>query len=186
MLNTFARGVIRLLGWQADYRLPEHKKYVLVGAPHTSNWDFLLTMLFFLTSGLRFNWVGKSAMFPWPVAGLFKAMGGIPINRDASTGFITQSIKSLTERERMILTIAPEGTRSYTKFWRTGFYYIALRADVPIALGYLDYKSKRMGIGKTFKPSGNMEQDFKIVRDFYADVHGKDMSKQGPVKAKNE
>ncbi len=186
MLKNFVRIIIRLIGWQADYKLPEYKKYVLVGAPHTSNWDFPMAILFFLSTGLRFNWVGKQAMFFWPFAGLFQAMGGIPINRKASAGFIEQSVTSFAEREAMILTIAPEGTRSYTKYWRTGFYYIALQAKVPIALGYVDYTDKRMGIGKTFMPSGDIEQDMQIIRAFYADIDGKDTSKQGPVIIKTE
>ena len=181
MLSSIAKSLLKLSGWKADLTLPDADKYVLIGAPHTSNWDFPLSILFFLATGLRFNWVGKHSMFIWPVSGIFKAMGGIPINRNASKGFIDQTAQMIKDSKQFILTIAPEGTRSRTDYWKTGFYYIAQQADVPVALGYLDYSKKTMGIGPSFKPSGNTEQDLKTVQAFYKDVTGKHPENQGPV-----
>ncbi|MEE9343736.1 MAG: lysophospholipid acyltransferase family protein [Gammaproteobacteria bacterium] len=182
MLDTFAKWLLKRLGWHADLTLPEVDKYVLVGAPHTSNWDFPFAMLFFFSTGLRFNWVGKHTLFVWPVSRLFRAMGGIPLNRNASGGFIEQTVQLIKSSKAIILTIAPEGTRSRTECWRTGFYYIALQAKVPIALGYIDYDKKQLGIGSFFTPTGDIDKDLMIIQLFYQDKTGKHPENQGPIR----
>ncbi len=185
MLKTVNTIILKLLGWQVSFSLPPRDKYVLVGAPHTSNWDFPLGLLAMSAVGLRFNWVGKHTLFKGPFGPLMRAIGGIPVDRRGSTGFVKNIIEIFNSREQFVLTIAPEGTRSLTKQWKAGFYHIAMAANVPIALGFIDYPRKRIGIDRLFEPSGDIEADFQILREYYQDKIGKRPEKQGPVKIKS-
>lgn len=184
MSSRVATFILNLFGWRLDQHHPEEPKVVIIGAPHTSNWDFPLTMLAKWGLNYPFNWVGKHSMFFWPFAGLFRKLGGVPINRAQSEGFTDQIIEVYNKRERFALAIAPEGTRSYRPRWKTGFYRIAIGAKVPIALGYIDYKTKTLGIGMTLNPSGNIDKDFELIAAFYADKTGKFPDKQSPVTPK--
>lgn len=181
MLKSLCTAILKLFGWKLDLRLPTESKVVVVGAPHTSNWDFILAMLAMPALDFQFNWVGKHTMFVKPIDKLFIKMGGVPLDRGNSSGFIEHVIELFSQRERFALAIAPEGTRSYRPRWKTGFYHIAVGAGVPIALGYLDYKTKTVGVGKTFYPSGDIDKDFEIIAEFYADKVGKRPELQGPV-----
>lgn len=181
MSARLATYILKLFGWRLDRRLPLENKVVIIGAPHTSNWDFPLAMLAKWGLDYPFNWVGKHSMFFWPLAGLFKKMGGVPLNRNQTDGFIKQIIDIFAEQDRFALAIAPEGTRSYRARWKTGFYHIAMGAGVPIGLGYIDYKTKTLGIGQTLYPTGDIDKDFAVITEFYADKLGKHPQKQGPV-----
>ena len=174
--------ILRLLGWKVEANAPAVDKYVLVGAPHTSNWDFLLALLAMPAMGIRFNWVAKHTLFIQPLGFFLRLLGGIPVDRRASSGFVNKAVELFNKRARLTLTISPEGTRSRTEYWKTGFYQIALQARVPIALGYIDYKKKVLGIGASFRPSGDIEKDFKIVRKFYRDKTGMHPELQGVIK----
>jgi 1-acyl-sn-glycerol-3-phosphate acyltransferase len=182
MLKTVSRFILSILGWQLEARLPDEKKYVITGAFHTSNWDFPIGILAMWALGLKANWVGKHTLFRGPLGPLFKLIGGIPVDRTVHTGFIQRIAEIYQTRDEMALTIAAEGTRSRTEHWKTGFYFIAVKAGVPIALGYLDWGNKRCGIGATLYPSGDIRQDFEIIRDFYKDKTGLRPENQGPVK----
>ena len=181
MLKAIATILLKLLGWKVTFSLPPRDKYVLVGAPHTSNWDFPLGLLAMWAVGLRFNWVGKHTLFKGLFGPVMRAIGGIPVDRGGSTGFLKKVIDIFADRDQFVLAIAPEGTRSLTKAWKGGFYHIALAAGVPIALGFIDYPSKRIGIDRLFVPSGDIEADFEIFREYYQDKVGKRPKKQGPV-----
>lgn len=181
MLKSFARAVLSLFGWQVEARLPSEKKLVIIGAFHTSNWDFPLGILGLWALGLKASWVGKHTLFRGPMGPIFRLMGGIPVDRSVSTGFIKRTADLYRTRDHMALTIAAEGTRSRTEHWKTGFYYIALEAKVPIALGYVDYSRKRLGVGATLYPSGDIRKDFDIIRDFYKDKKGLRPENQGPI-----
>jgi 1-acyl-sn-glycerol-3-phosphate acyltransferase len=185
MLNSIAIIVLRLLGWKVTFSLPPREKYVLVGAPHTSNWDFPLGLLAMCAVGLRFNWVGKHTMFKGLFGPIMRAIGGIPVDRRSGTGFLKKVIDIFENREQFVLAIAPEGTRSLTKQWKGGFYHIAVAAGVPIALGFIDYPHKRIGIDRLFEPSGDIEADFEMLRDYYQDKIGKHPEKQGPVRIRS-
>lgn len=184
MLKTISRLILQMWGWTADSRIGQVDKYVLIGAPHTTNWDFPLTLLGLSSMGIRFSWVAKHTVFIWPLGFFLRAIGGIPVDRRAGTAFLKRTIELYNERSRFILAIAPEGTRSRTRYWKTGFYIIARKAEVPIALGYVDYRKKQIGIGKIFTPSGDIEQDFELIRDFYRDKVGKFPENQGEVRIK--
>ncbi len=182
MIKTIATTVLKLVGWQVSFSLPPRDKYVLICAPHTSNWDFPLGLLGMLACGLRFNWVGKHTLFKGPLGPIMRAIGGIPVDRLGSTGFLKKVIKLFASRDQFVMAISPEGTRSLTKQWKEGFYRIALVAGVPIVLGYIDYPRKRIGIDRMFEPSGDIAADFTILEEYYRDKIGKRPEKQGPVR----
>jgi 1-acyl-sn-glycerol-3-phosphate acyltransferase len=181
MLQKIARLILSLLGWQLEAKLPKEEKFVIIGAFHTSNWDFPIGILGMWALGLKANWVGKHTLFRGPLGPIFERMGGIPVDRSLHTGFIRRIAELYETRERMALTIAAEGTRSRTEHWKTGFYFIAVEAGVPIALGYLDWANKKLGIGATLYPSGDIKQDFQIIREFYKDKSGLRRENQGPI-----
>ncbi len=183
-MKSFASFLLTRLGWTVDPDTPKLDKYVLIGAPHTSNWDFPLTLLGLTSMGIRFNWVAKHTLFVWPFCYIFRAIGGIPVDRSAGTTFLKNAIELYQKRSRLILAIAPEGTRSRSRYWKSGFYTIAVRAGVPIALGYIDYSKKKIGIGSVIEPSGDLEQDFKIIQEFYRDKIGKYPENQGEIRIK--
>ena len=181
MLGVVSKFILGILGWTLEINLPPYKKYVLVGAPHTSNWDLPLGLLYMSAVGLRFNWAGKHTIFWGPIGTILKVIGGIPVDRRIRSGLIERMSELFDSRERMILAITPEGTRSKVPYWKTGFYYIALRAKVPIILGYLDYKEKKLGMGYSFFPSGDIEKDIRLVRAFYKDKTGRHPEQQGEI-----
>src|SRR3989304_3143146 len=150
--KTFAHAILRALGWRVQVTLPGTNKYVLIGAPHTSNWDFVYMLLFKVATGLSPHWVGKDSMFRWPWGELWKKIGGIPVNRRSRNNFVDQMVEAFRQRDEMILVISPEGTRSKGGYWKSGFYYIALGAGVPIVLGFLDFGRKVGGIGPAIMP----------------------------------
>lgn len=185
MIKIVATTLLKIIGWQASASLPPRDKYVLIGAPHTSNWDFPLSLLGMWACGLRINWVGKHTLFKGPLGPIMRAIGGIPVDRQGSTGFLKKVISLFASRDRFVLAIAPEGTRSLTKQWKEGFYRIALAADVPIALAYIDYPRKRIGVDRMLEPSGDIKADFLILEEYYRDKTGKRPEKQGPVKIRS-
>lgn len=184
MLKNFSRIILKLIGWKVDAILPKEKKLVLIGAPHTTNWDLPIGLLCFWSAPIRITWVAKKQLFIGPFNYFFRALGGIPVDRSVNTGFIEQIAKQFDEHEEMIFGLTPEGTRSKVDYWKTGFYYIALRAKVPICLAYVDYPSRTIGFGKIIKPTGDIDKDFKIIKTFYQDKIGKYPESQGPVTIK--
>lgn len=184
MLQFLASALLKLFGWDAVQGLPKFKKYILIGAPHTSNWDFVVVMLAALAIGLRFKWLGKHTLFKNPFEPLLKFFGGIPVDRRVHSSVIEKMTEMFNNSERMVLGITPEGTRSKTEFWKSGFYYIALSAKVPICFAYLDYGNKKIGISDHFFPTGDIEEDMKIIRNFYSGIKGKIPEKQGEVRVR--
>jgi 1-acyl-sn-glycerol-3-phosphate acyltransferase len=176
-----ARSILSLFGWQAEGVVPDYPKFVIIGAPHTSNWDGIVFVLATFALRTRMHWIGKHTLFRPPIGWLMRLGAGIPINRQTTQNAVEQVVQILNERERMVLAIAPEGTRKKTDHWKTGFYYIALGAKVPIILGYLDYGRKRVGVGPTIHPSGNIETDFVIIQTFFANIEGRHPEKKSAV-----
>ena len=181
-MGSISRIILRLWGWQLDDRLPDADRYVMIGYPHTSNWDFVLGMLARWALNLPLNWVAKHSIFWGPFRPILIAMGGVPLNRKTTHGFIQKNIELFEQREKFILGLMPEGTRSKTERWKSGFYHIAHGANVPIALAYLDYKNKIIGVGKVMEASGNIAADFEIIRDFYKDKTGYHPENQSDIK----
>lgn len=186
MLKTIAHLILKLSGWTIDVQLPEEKKFILIGAPHTSNWDFPLSLLTFWSLKLKVYWVAKIQLFRGPLYYLFSALGGIPVDRSTSHGFIKQIADRFNHSKELIIGIAPEGTRKKTEYWKSGFYHIALTAKVPICLGYMDYSTRTVGFKQLLYPSGNIADDMKLIADFYQNIKGKKPEKQGPVRFKKK
>lgn len=172
MLKSLSYAILNMLGWRVEGQLPEEKKVLIIGAPHTSNWDFPLTLLVLSAIGLRFSWVAKHTLFKGPVGHFLKAIGGIPVNRGKGSGFLTGMVNAFSKSEKLLLAIAPEGTRAKTDHWKAGFYHIAVKADVNICLGFLDYPTKTIGLGPTIKVSKDIAHDFEKIRNFYHDKKG--------------
>lgn len=163
---------MRLTGWRLEGKLPDLPKFVLIGAPHTSNRDFLLFLgvIFSLRANVRF--MGKAELFRPPHGWFFYYCGGIPVERKKSTGLVEQMVKVCQESEKFILTIAPEGTRHHVTEWKRGFYHIAKSAGIPIVFAVVDGKQKEVRIGQVFHPTEDMESDMKRIQDFFAGVTG--------------
>lgn len=173
LLQAASLMFLKLAGWRRSGKPPALEKYVLIAAPHTSNWDFPITMALVFSYRMRICWMGKSSLFHWPLGGLFRWLGGIPIDRSKANQVVEQSVQAFREMRKMVMVIAPEGTRERVAVWKTGFYRIAEGAGVPIVMGFLDYVRKIGGIGQTFHPTGDLEGDLHAIRAFYAGIAGK-------------
>lgn len=173
LLRWFSIFFLRITGWRTEGRLPAIPKFVLVGAPHTSNWDLPYMLFIVFIFRAKIYWMGKETIFRKPFKRFSKWLGGIPVDRSKSYDVVAQSIQQFNENENLILTIAPSGTRKRVKTWKTGFYHIANGANVPILLGFLDYQRKVGGFGPMLYPTGDIESDMKTIRKFYAGVTGK-------------
>lgn len=181
LTNSIARLILKLSGWRTHVIPPHTSRYVLIGAPHTSNWDFLLALALMSVERIPIRIMGKDSLFRWPMGVFMRAIGAIPVNRRERTSLVDQIVAKFDEHSDLIIGISPEGTRSKTSRWRTGFYYIALKAKVPIVMAYLDYKNKIVGLGPSIKPTGDIQADFVKIRDFYSGIVGKFPHKQGKI-----
>ncbi len=168
-----ARFAMRLFGWRIVGEPPAVPKYVLIAAPHTTNWDFPIMLAVDFAFKIASVWMGKDSLFRGPLGSYFRHMGGIPIDRSSNHSVVEQAVAAFQRNESMVMTIPPEGTRKRTDHWRTGFYYIALGAQVPMVFGFIDFKRKVAGVGPMLMPSGDIGADMVIIRDFYKEIEGK-------------
>ena len=177
LINTLfqsgAAGALKLCGWRVEGALPPLSKFVLIAAPHTSNWDFPLMLAAAFVYRVKLYWLGKHTLFRGPFGVLFRWLGGIPIDRRAAQDLVAQAVAQFAQAEHFVLAVPPEGTRQKVRRWKTGFYYIALGAGVPVVLGFLDYRRKVAGFGPTLMPTGDLTADLHSIRAFYANVTGK-------------
>jgi 1-acyl-sn-glycerol-3-phosphate acyltransferase len=185
MRRWLAKRLLALFGWRAVGSVPDLPKYVLVVAPHTSNWDFPVMLALAIALGIKATWMGKHTLFRPPLGWLMRALGGLPIDRTARHNVVEQAVESIRRSDRLVLAVLPEGTRKRTNYWKSGFYHIARSADVPIALGFADYRRKIGGIGAVVTLSGDVEADMAGIRDFYAGIAGKRPEQFGPVRLKS-
>jgi 1-acyl-sn-glycerol-3-phosphate acyltransferase len=179
VVNTLLRGFsvffLRVTGWRVEGALPvEAQKCVMIAAPHTSNWDLPYMLMVAFSLRLNVYWMGKASIFKPPFRSVMMWLGGIPINREASNNTVSASATAIRNASGMIqLVVPPEGTRSKVRQWKTGFYYIALAAEVPIVMAFMDYEKKHTGLGPLLYPSGDIDADMKTVKAFYAPFKGK-------------
>lgn len=181
VVNTLMRGisvaVLKLMGWRTEGMTPDeiasYRKYILIAAPHTSNWDAPITLMVAFALRLNVYWMAKDSLFTWPIGWLSRWLGGIPIDRSASNNTVQNTVAAFAGRERLAVIVAPEGTRGKVTHWKTGFYHMAHGAGVPIALAYLDYKKKTGGIGRMYMPSGDITADMVDIQAFYSGITGK-------------
>lgn len=146
--QRLGRGVLLLLGWKIVGKVPEHSKAIYAVAPHTSNWDFVIGIAVMLSLNLKLKFMGKDAIFIWPFKGLLKSLGGIPINRREKHGVVEQIVNQFEQSEQLILALSPEGTRSKTKEWKTGFLAIAHQANVPVVSISFHFDKKEVRFGE--------------------------------------
>ena len=173
LMHWLARLALRLTGWRIIGGAPVTPKYVLIGAPHTSNWDFPVALMVCFALRLRVYWMGKASLFPPLFGGVMRWLGGIPVDRARSGNLVQATVDAYNGNQRLIVIVPPEGTRSKVTRWKTGFYYIAQGAGVPIALGYLDFRKKEAGLSRMFEPTGDIVADMVEIQAFYAGVTGK-------------
>ena len=175
LLRGFSVAFLRLTGWKIEGSLPRDiSKCVLIAAPHTSNWDLPYTLMVAFALRLNIHWMGKQSLFQPPFRAVMTWLGGIPVNREQSTNLVAASARAIRDAMGQLqLVVPPEGTRSKVRYWKTGFYYIALEAGVPIVMAYMDYANKRSGLGPVFHPTGDVEQDMLSIKRFYAPFKGK-------------
>jgi 1-acyl-sn-glycerol-3-phosphate acyltransferase len=171
-LSRLAAWVIRLADWRIEVAEPMPEKCVIVMYPHTSNWDFVFGLLTKWCVGLTFKrdalcFAGKESLFKGPWASFFRAVGGFPVNRGSASGFVDQMVARFAHESRIRFVIAPEGTRSYAPYVRSSFFYVALGARVPIALGAFDFRNKRVVVNAFFWPSGDVAVDLAMIDAYY-------------------
>lgn len=164
----------KILGWKFDGNFPHHlKKFVVIVAPHTSWVDFPIGILARVSSGIMIHFIGKDSLFKPPFGFIFKALGGTPVNRSQSNNLVDAIVKIFNSKEEFKLGLSPEGTRKKVDKWKTGFYFIAKGANVPIVMAALDFKDKKIKISEPYFPKNDMEKDFQVFKAFYKDVQGK-------------
>jgi 1-acyl-sn-glycerol-3-phosphate acyltransferase len=181
-LARIAAWLLRQAGWCVVLAQPVPRQCVIVFAPHTSNWDFVVGLLAKWVIGLRVRFVAKDSLFATPLAPLFKRWGGIPVNRREHTGFIERMRTEFARGEELRLAIAPEGTRSYTDHWKSGFYHLARAVGVPVALAFIDYEQRTVGIGAYVELSEDVDADMARIASFYLGKRGRNLGQQGPVR----
>jgi len=171
-LHLLTRFFMRLTGWRVDGTLPDLPKYILIGAPHTSNWDFVLFLGVIFTLRANVKFMGKAELFRSPFGWFFDYCGGIPVDRKKSTGLVEQMVEACNKSDRFILTIAPEGTRHHVTEWKRGFHHIAAGAGIPIVMAVVDGKHKVVRVGRVFHPTADIEADMKAITGMFEGVVG--------------
>ncbi|MGK0499007.1 MAG: 1-acyl-sn-glycerol-3-phosphate acyltransferase [Oceanicoccus sp.] len=159
--------LLKLIGWRIIDDKPQDDKYIIIAAPHTSNWDFVLFLLVAFSKGFDAHWMGKDALFPKLIKPFVIWLGGIPIDRSKANNAVEQMVEYFSSVDKLAVLITPEGTRKKVERWKTGFYHIALQANVPIYCAYIDAPTRTISFGEKFIPSGNLEQDMAAMQYSY-------------------
>lgn len=180
--QRFGTFLARAMGWRILNNLPDDPRMVLLFFPHTSNMDVLVAIPAAFAMGLKPNWLVKDEIYRGVMRPLLDRVGAIPINRHRSENKVGRIVEAVQSAERVMLALSPEGTRKRTEFWRSGFYHIAMQAQIPIHYAYIDYPSKTIGGEPGFIPSGDIEADLDRIRAFYADKRGKHPERVGPIR----
>lgn len=180
-LQKIAKSIAAAAGWEIVGEVPTLKKAVYIVAPHTSNWDGFWLLVSKVVLGLEAQFLAKHTLFWWPLGGILTRLGAIPIDRSRGAGIVPQLVDMMRHADRFSLGLAPEGTREWKPCWKTGFYRIAIEAQVPIVLCFIDYGRKRMGVGGVFWPSGDRDRDLDHLRAFYASCRPRHPEKMGPI-----
>lgn len=171
-LRTLARTGLRLFGWKVDARAPMHPPFVLIGAPHTSNWDLVLLVAAMLYLRLDARWMGKHTLFRFPFGGLMRWLGGLPIDRSKSNNRVADIVAMFGEDPGLIVCLSPEGTRKKVERWKTGFYRIAHGAGVPIMMTAVDVEHKSLCLLGVFQPTGDIERELGQIQRHYRGFQG--------------
>jgi len=183
-VRRIAAWLLRLAGWSLVFRPPPVPSAVITFYPHTSNWDFVIGILARTALAFPVRWAGKDTLFRWPFGALLRKLGGIPVNRRQTTGLVDRLREQFAGADSLYLAIAPEGTRSRAEYWKSGFYYLARAAGVPLGLAFIDYARREVGIDTYIDTTGDIETDLAALRDYYANKRGKRPELQGPIRFK--
>lgn len=165
--RAFGRLVLRLAGWRIEGGLPAERRFVVIVAPHTSNWDFVVGVFAMFALGVGVHFIGKHTLFRGPLGPVMRWLGGTPVDRSASRGTVQQAAAEIRARDAYVLALSPEGTRRRVVEWKRGFYHIAVAAHVPVLAVWLDYSRRVVGIGAPVHPTGDADADIARLRAFY-------------------
>jgi 1-acyl-sn-glycerol-3-phosphate acyltransferase len=183
---ALAKRFLGWTGWALEGERPAARSFVLIAAPHTTNWDLLFFLAHAWACGIRPSWIGKHTLFRGPLGPMMRWLGGVPADRTRPGGLVAQMALAFAGDPGLVLTVPPEGTRSRAAHWKSGFYQIARAAKVPIVMGYLDYERRRGGLGPALYPGEDLRGDMDAIRAFYADKRGKYPDRFGAVRLKEE
>lgn len=172
-MQKISRFILTLFGWKVIGSLPDDKKYILIVAPHTSNWDLVIGLLARFAVGAKINFLAKNQLFFFPLGSLLRALGGTPVDRSKQGNKVQQVVALFQQENELILGLAPEGTRSFVARWKEGFYHIAALADIPIVMVGLDYSSKEVRVREVFWPTNNIDKDFPQILAYFKTIHGR-------------
>ncbi|NNF40586.1 MAG: acyltransferase [Woeseiaceae bacterium] len=181
MLRGLARLLLRIGGWTAVGEMPDVPKGVVIAAPHTSNWDGVWALIYKVAIGAEIHFFAKQSLFWFPLGTLLRSLGGIPLDRSRAGSAVQHAIDLFNQQDRFFFGLAPEGTRKLMPGWKSGFYRIAAGARVPVFMGFLDYRHKRVGIGDRVDLSGDPEADLAVFREFYKDIQGQHPAQTSPI-----
>lgn len=186
MLKFLARLFLKIARFEVVGERPTERRYVLIGAPHTSNWDLAYFLSVATVLGLKVSWMGKHTLFRPPMGWFMRRLGGIEIDRRQRGDVVARMAALFEGPEPFVLVMAAEGTRKHVTHWKSGFYHIARAADVPIVLGFLDFTRRCGGMGPALRPTGDIGQDMDRIRAFYAGMTGRNPDQGGVVRLKEE
>lgn len=181
MLQRLARAILRISGWTVVGEAPAHPKAVIIAAPHTSNWDGVWLLVCKVALDMKLHFFAKHTLFWWPLGPLLKSMGAIPVVRSTSGANVDRIVRLFERNETLHLALAPEGTRRWKPYWRTGFYRIARAARVPIVMAFIDYRHKRAGIGPVIVNHDDVQATLAAIRAFYATCAAAKPGNMGPI-----
>lgn len=173
MMQKFTRFILKIIGWKIVGNLPDDKKYLIIVAPHTSNWDLVIGLIARFAVGVKINFLAKHQIFFFPLSILLKALGGAPVDRSKKSNKVEQAVEAFCQNDEFRLGLAPEGTRSPVTRWKEGFYHIACQAKVPIVMVGLDYASKEIRVKEPFWPSGDINKDFPQLIEYFRTIQGR-------------
>jgi len=180
LIRALSWLILKLSGWKVVNVAPATGSYLIIAAPHTSNWDFPLGIVMAFHLRLRVYFIGKHTLFKGVIGPIMRWLGGIPLDRKASQNFVEASIETFNNNPNLVMAIAPEGTRTRVVRWKTGFYHMAKGAQIPIALAFFDFPTKTGGIGQMLEVSDNMDADMQIIANFYLPKAGKNPANYNP------
>lgn len=173
VLNWIGRSALWLSGWKLNLVIPDEPKLIMIVAPHTSNWDFVLCMLSMGTTKIDIHWLGKNTLFRGPWGPALRWLGGIAVDRGSASGLVRQTVRTYADRDKLVIAITPEGTRGRVKQWKRGFYHIAENGQIPALPIAIDYKHKTVTSGPLLRATGDWDADMKPVFDFFRGVTAK-------------
>ncbi|MCA9990673.1 MAG: lysophospholipid acyltransferase family protein [Anaerolineales bacterium] len=177
---------LKVTGWRVAGSIPAGSKFVVIAAPHTSNWDFPFMLAVAAVYRLRLSWMGKHSLFKPPFGRLMRRLGGIPIYRDTQGGLVEQVVARFAQNGKLVVLVPPSGTRQKRDYWKSGFYWIAYNAQVPLLCAYLDFARKEAGLGLSFVPTGDLSADMDRIREFYAGKAGKFPDQHTTIRLRDE